>query len=473
MSTCMTDTVFYSWQSDLSNATNRGLIEAALEKAAKAIREDATIELSPRVERDTANVPGSPDIVATIFQKIDSASAFVCDVSTINALSPQEIRRCPNPNVLVELGYAIGKLGWERVILVLNTAFGRVEDLPFDLRQRRAIAYESFEADRDRATPRRRLQTALEARLREILVVPARTVATPAQLAIRAIGEDHRSAESKVRTYAADLWRQVREHRPSELGSGVFDAVITALQNTITTVAEFATVCSAVAEHRAEHEAVALIQGLSPIACGYDFQPALTDSNHQASYEYCRFLGHELFVILVASLLREERFDILNRVFSESIQGHNSDGLGIIDFTFLDYATDLMNRNDPHGATQAKLLKERHSTGLLEGACPFDLFMAADVLAFVRGQVQAAEDPWEARKSWWRPWSSLYLVSPPEFLLKSRSKAYAGRLLPAVGTPNLTDFRERFSARRETLRRLWQRSYPMHPGLPPLDIGVE
>ncbi|HEY1376485.1 MAG TPA: hypothetical protein VGF55_06805 [Gemmataceae bacterium] len=33
-----THTVFYSWQSDLPNATNRGFIQDALERAARDIR---------------------------------------------------------------------------------------------------------------------------------------------------------------------------------------------------------------------------------------------------------------------------------------------------------------------------------------------------------------------------------------------------------------------------------------------------
>jgi hypothetical protein len=41
-------------------------------------------------------------------------------------------RRTPNPNVLVELGYALKALGDERVIVVVNTAFGKEELLPFD-----------------------------------------------------------------------------------------------------------------------------------------------------------------------------------------------------------------------------------------------------------------------------------------------------------------------------------------------------
>jgi hypothetical protein len=76
--------IFYSWQSDLPNATNRGFIEKALENAVRAIRNDDSIEVDPVIDRDTAGIPGAPDIASTIFAKIEQAQVFVCDVSIIN-----------------------------------------------------------------------------------------------------------------------------------------------------------------------------------------------------------------------------------------------------------------------------------------------------------------------------------------------------------------------------------------------------
>ena len=79
----MSDTIFYSWQSDLPNRTNRGLIQSALEGAVKDIRSDESVMIDPVVDRDTLGEPGAPDIVATIFRKIDNSAIFVCDVSGV------------------------------------------------------------------------------------------------------------------------------------------------------------------------------------------------------------------------------------------------------------------------------------------------------------------------------------------------------------------------------------------------------
>lgn len=62
--------VFYSWQSDLPSKSNRGLIQDALEKAAKRLRADGSLGIEPVVDRDTQGIAGSPDIHAAILLKI-------------------------------------------------------------------------------------------------------------------------------------------------------------------------------------------------------------------------------------------------------------------------------------------------------------------------------------------------------------------------------------------------------------------
>ena len=162
----MINTVFYSWQSDLPNRTNRGFIQSALEKAVADLRSDDSTAVEPVIDRDTLGEPGAPDIAATILRKIDAISdAFVCDVSI--ASRPENGRPCPNPNVLVELGYALKSLRSERLVLVFNTAFGDVSELPFDLRFKRVLTYHMSEAT-EQNTIRSSLASALSGALKAI-----------------------------------------------------------------------------------------------------------------------------------------------------------------------------------------------------------------------------------------------------------------------------------------------------------------
>jgi hypothetical protein len=95
--------------------------------------------LELNLDRDTMNLYGTPDIADSIFLKIARSKIFVADVSIINTAEGD--RKCPNPNVLIELGFAARVLGWERIFCIYNLDYGSFEDLPFDLRQRRPIAY--------------------------------------------------------------------------------------------------------------------------------------------------------------------------------------------------------------------------------------------------------------------------------------------------------------------------------------------
>ena len=134
-------TIFYSWQSDLPTAATTRAIRKALKVAARGIEEKQT-DLTIVLDEATRNEPGSPNIPATILRKIDEADLFLCDISTINASAPDSFRRTPNPNVVFELGYAVASLGWSRVVMLFNEAYGSFpSDLPFDFDSHRASPY--------------------------------------------------------------------------------------------------------------------------------------------------------------------------------------------------------------------------------------------------------------------------------------------------------------------------------------------
>jgi hypothetical protein len=159
--------IFYSWQSDLPNKTNRGFIETALLRSLKNILNDGSELIRPVLDRDTDGEIGTPQITDSIFAKITMADIFVCDVSIINK---DEIGKpTPNPNVLIELGYAIATLGWNRILLIQNNVYGGPEKLPFDLRGRRIIGYSQREDELERAAERNNLTGKLEVFLKQAL----------------------------------------------------------------------------------------------------------------------------------------------------------------------------------------------------------------------------------------------------------------------------------------------------------------
>lgn len=131
--------IFYSWQSDSPKKTNLNAIRKALGSACERL---ALVYPSLKLVPDeaTRDTSGSPKITDKIIEKIDAASIFLADITTITA--PDAARPCPNPNVGFELGYAVASLGWNRIVLLFNDAIGVFPtDLPFDFAQNRASRY--------------------------------------------------------------------------------------------------------------------------------------------------------------------------------------------------------------------------------------------------------------------------------------------------------------------------------------------
>jgi len=132
----MSDTVFWSWQDDLPASINRQFLRNSLEVAVDRVSDLLDVEDAPGInlDHDTRSTPGMADI-KTIFEKITDCTVMVADVTP--TATTESGKALPNPNVMVELGFALKALGFGRIIAVLNTAGGTsVEDLPFDIRHR-------------------------------------------------------------------------------------------------------------------------------------------------------------------------------------------------------------------------------------------------------------------------------------------------------------------------------------------------
>ena len=127
--------VFYSWESDIPK--QKSLIEHAIKGALKRLKKDDILDMD--FDRDTKNKPGAIKIEETILQKISNCSIFIADISFVK--NRWFVRNIVNQNVLFELGYAVKKLGYEKIILLFNTERGKEEDLPFDINHSRVLSF--------------------------------------------------------------------------------------------------------------------------------------------------------------------------------------------------------------------------------------------------------------------------------------------------------------------------------------------
>ncbi|KRR25267.1 hypothetical protein CQ14_09655 [Bradyrhizobium lablabi] len=136
--------IFFSWQSDLDQEVTTRAIRAALRAAMTTVEKDYPVDID--LEEATSNVAGSPYIPYALADKISKADIFVGDITTVVRLTGQTGKSLPNANVTFELGIASAELGWNRIIMLFNTALARLEDLPFDF-DRHRISKFNFSTD--------------------------------------------------------------------------------------------------------------------------------------------------------------------------------------------------------------------------------------------------------------------------------------------------------------------------------------
>ncbi len=160
--------IFYSWQSDLPNNKNRSFIYNAIEKALKNIYSTTDSITEYIIDSDSRDEVGTPDLVHSIFSKIDACDIFIADISIINGVNCNDFkyRRTPNPNVLIELGYASRAIGWSKIICIYNSEHAQIEELPFDIRSRKPIIYDTRQ---EKSKQKDRLISYLETQIRDII----------------------------------------------------------------------------------------------------------------------------------------------------------------------------------------------------------------------------------------------------------------------------------------------------------------
>ncbi len=162
--------IFYSWQSDLDPKITRHFIREALDIAVRKLARELEVEEVLRVDQDTQGTPGHPEIFRTICGKIDNCALFVADLTYVGATETGDM--IPNPNVAIELGYALKSIGPERYIAVMNTNYGGPDGLPFDLQHRRwpiryCLSPEALTDERNRE--KQELANALTGAIRSII----------------------------------------------------------------------------------------------------------------------------------------------------------------------------------------------------------------------------------------------------------------------------------------------------------------
>lgn len=436
--------IFYSWQSDLPNNTNRRFIEKALENAVKKITKDELIKIEPVIDRDTKDVPGSPNISDTIFKKIENSQIFLCDVSIINN-SSQEARKTPNPNVLIELGYAIKALGDEKIIMAINSAYGEVELLPFDLKMKRTITYNIKKEEQDKSTERKQLEKKLECAIKTILASLSeedvkKSIVDQFQESI----DKNKSTDKPllIDEFIRNTEKVLRINNPdfSSLDNPKIDhtsrvpILIESLNNTQELVIEFAQISQIIAMNNDIECAKRLYDGFKSIVKLYHQEDGVDEKYNEYDFDYYRIMGHRLFIIFFTALIKEEQWETIGELLKQGIYFTNiwmqPDQLRSFHYVLLDLSDWEYLKQDYIKQLESSLNDDR-----LKNIISFEDFQQTYLFLFFR----SIKKPNNDYPVWLFGIKGMNKI--PEYLSKSVQKDYAEKLLPAFGVKKIEELK--------------------------------
>jgi len=307
--------IFYSWQSDLPNITNRTLIGVAAEKAAKTIRNDGSLEIEPVVVRDTQGHTGSPNIAETILAQIDTSDIFLADVSFIGRLNR---RPMPNPNVLIELGYALKKLGRSKILLVMNTAMGGPGSLPFDLKMNRVITYSA--TDETVVAARSDLKSKLQTSFEAILSQPITSKDEEEKELVSLLYEAKPGRLPTARHFAEKVFKRLESKQPNyeKIPDGQFpdDVLVASLDQTKEIVDDYANVV-AEAAICGDLEIYYQLGRIFELIADKFYVVPVNGLVDEKVTDYYKVLAYEIYLLYLAPLVREGRYDLIKNIIEK------------------------------------------------------------------------------------------------------------------------------------------------------------
>jgi len=430
--------VFYSWQSEAHQKVCRNLIEDCLKRAIKqnnrqphlslSYREDEADSFELVFDKDTQGVPGSPDIVESILRKIREADIFIGDLTIVRPRSGDE-RAASNANVLMETGYALGRLGRDQVILAFNTSFGRLpEDLPFNLRQTSLCGYEASPDSEDLTEARKFLVKRFSEKLQKALdLLPKDDVVGPDQV-LTALRKGGRSGRKLFRAAFENLMvgttNFATEQNVEAADSTLFEAGVAKALAHLRPVFEWV-------DQIAENEDLEALR-----CCVPGFEALLNRIWDHSSYsdgwtDLPKFVCYCMFCYISAAFIREEHYDALASFLEERYAYERKNG-ALVNSGYGEFSRDIRSLGAFRGREYYSPLGEFMASLCADGQLPLKVseYVDAEIVLWLRSEFKS-ESPWQLRAR------DLLLRNQPKILHKGQSRKFAQRLVPLLGLDSL------------------------------------
>ncbi len=199
----------------------------------------------------------------------------------------------------------------------------------------------------------------------------------------------------------------------------------------------------------------------------YDIPDNFSGSYHTTDFDGYKFLLQEMFISLIAALIKYNHWDLIQNLLGEGLLINRKREGGYASFSELNaylYSLDIernnrLNKNPRRMSITADLFNERFSNSKLSELIEFQEFIESDYFIFIRTVCHASDPLNPRRKEIWSPYSSVYLTRPPSFIIKAESKRFLEILANSSGCSELDRFVDRLKKSSEIIHKIWQSGF--------------
>lgn len=183
----------------------------------------------------------------------------------------------------------------------------------------------------------------------------------------------------------------------------------------------------------------------------YDVPDGFSGSYRRTDFDGFKFLGYEVFVCLIASILRYDQWSLLGELLDEDLFVEKPHTSRYVSFVRLSsYVASLdENRNSRLNlqriSIMADMIKERFTNSEISELISHKEFLEADYFLFMR--TVCHEQSINYLHNVWCPRASVWLDHPPGYIVRAESARFLERILPATGFDKPEEFVENLKAK--------------------------
>lgn len=199
----------------------------------------------------------------------------------------------------------------------------------------------------------------------------------------------------------------------------------------------------------------------------YDVPEGFSGSYHRTDFDGFKFLGYEMFVGLMAAILRYDQWSLLGELLDEDLfieKTHDSRYQPFVRVSsYAGSLDEIRNRrlNLRRISVMADMIKERFTNTELSELMSHKEFLEADYFLFMR--TVCHEEDTKYLYNVWCPRASIWLDHPPSYVVKAESVRFLQRILPATGFVTWEEFVEKLKLKHGSFEKYFSSGWKDSP----------